>query len=697
MAKLKLQSKLRIPKIGESTGYSNLPDRYRMSAERELLKPLLPTTRSFRTVNPASINPIKIARPAQYQFGGVVEEPGIAQVHQGERILTPEEQAQSILPPVRTGQLSPGDNSNIPSVNLSTSVPQDDFIEHLRTLLENPPTKQDYKPTTGRRVLSALAGGLTGFAQGPKAGEEAGQSVYYAPFNQQYQDWLTQTGALEKGVGLETGRIGAENRGLTALAAITNAAGRINPELQGQIAGAKATAQEGAKTTPDIKNFKFLEGLPTEDQKAFKDYLQTKQRPGIQRSTAVQLSVKDAQEQQIPLSDINGQPIDTSKFPINMEFRMITGGPNGAYWVPSTQTTVGFTAGNITSRVPALTPQAPKVSGVQKPPSTNIHEEAAVSAEGEPIAQKLASTTTVATPGSAVVQPSPAVGATSPQQQNQLQVTPPVTSPTTQSIPKVVPPGQIGPITQNQGGGNLNTTRQLPGFKSEELKRQQQYAVPAAAAMTQIVGTEDDPNVESLATFAHLADNQHSRENVGKVVRLIAEGLASSGEGGETIGGQLGAYGASFSGGGIWQWLKNKTTITDHIASAQNEVIEKAVKELTPEEDRFVSKIFAAYGDISAFRSILRGSAYKWAAEAMLREMPVPGLTNVKDQQSYNNKLAAFLNSINDGLKSASVSNRLLPQQAYWDRRTKEITALGVGKGPETAPENKRYTVRKIQ
>lgn len=719
--------RLNVPKVGQSNAprYGNLPDRYRTEVERSIMRPFLPKPNfeEFKAPKIIPANGVKLAHPHSFQFGGVVQDDGMAMVHQGERVLTPEEQAVSDLPPVPQTQLDRPDDaasSPAPQVNAPTSTGDDGDstirLSELHKMLTHPVLMENYKPSLARKLGGGILGGLTGFAfSSPKEGAEEAQSITQAPYKRAAQDYATKVGALEKGATIDTNAQNARSRALTAAAGVQRVLGALNPDLQGAIAGAKTGAQVQAKggAAPLMENYTAWAKLPENEDKSFKDYIDEVQNKSKGTGTVRNIghiSVSDARSTGTKMNDIDGNPINISQYPDNMQFNLISAGnkkDGGIYYMPASQGTAGFTADNIAQRVTNLS-ATPVRAGVAKPPTTTTHEEEDIAPGGQPVAQTLVSGTSTQTG------PIPNVN-------NQPNNQPPITIPPNRvvppnisspgsvnsapgGVPKVNPPAVVSP----PGATNITPrtppgTRPLTAFKSAEMDRQTKYSVPASAAMTQIVGKQDDPNAESMMTFAHLANDKHAIDHVGEVVKLISQRLDDAQQTGENVGVQLAGFGAQAQTGGFWDFLKNKTGLTRTFTKAQNDVINDAVKELTPEERHFVDKIFATYGDLSAFRSILRGSAYKWASNSLKAEMPVPGYSDGFDssqsdevaQRLYYTKIAAFMNSINDGLKSANISPTLLPQQKYWDDKTKNLNELSIGKAP-VPPKKSNYTFKKV-
>ena len=74
----------------------------------------------------------------------------------------------------------------------------DTYMEHVKSM----PSRGDYKPSVGRRILGGLAGFLTGLKD-PAMGARVGASIVQAPYEQALEEWKTKGGALQHLAGVE--------------------------------------------------------------------------------------------------------------------------------------------------------------------------------------------------------------------------------------------------------------------------------------------------------------------------------------------------------------------------------------------------------------------------------------------------------------------------------------------------------------
>lgn len=76
------------------------------------------------------------------------------------------------------------------------------FDQYMQTV-QNRPQREDYQPSIGRKILGGLAGAMTGFTSGAKAGQNMVQDITEGPYRQAQADYQAELEPLEKGVGFE--------------------------------------------------------------------------------------------------------------------------------------------------------------------------------------------------------------------------------------------------------------------------------------------------------------------------------------------------------------------------------------------------------------------------------------------------------------------------------------------------------------
>ncbi|MGH7184508.1 MAG: hypothetical protein ACREJN_21390 [Nitrospiraceae bacterium] len=366
-------------------------------------------------------------------------------------------------------------------------------------------------------------------------------------------------------------------------------------------------------------------------------------RPYVSRlSPGSHLSVSNAQSLASSLGqqflDEAGNPLDVTKLNIQEELIPITGGTPNRYKV-ATQSQKTITTNNVVNAVPTLeqtNPTAQVPLGAARVGTESTQETPMIDASGNTVAVPMRSTSApVATPASG---------------------TSGLPAPPQSAAPRVLP----------------NTLPQA------EFNNQQQIARPVRAAAVQLFGNPDNPDQESLETFAHLADDPKSRARIGTAARLVINDLAAADKSGG-VGASLLGTGVSASGG-LWGALKNWSGLTAAVGEQQAAATDRAVQALTPEEARALNQIMAAYGTVVGLRSLTRGGAYKFSTDSMERELPIPGISDVSSSTTYYNKLAKIANEVVEGTKG--VSDAVLPEKAQYIEAARRLNLLGQGKNP---------------
>lgn len=378
-------------------------------------------------------------------------------------------------------------------------------------------------------------------------------------------------------------------------------------------------------------------------------------RPYANRlSPGAHLSVTDAQSLAQDLHqqflDEKGDPYDVTKLKIQDELIPITGGLPNRYKI-ATQGQSTITANNVVSAVPNLektNPNAAVPLGAAQVARTGTSEAPMLDASGNPIAVTLNSTSTPVTP-------------------------------TTQQTPSV-PGGPAAPPPRSvvtPPPAASSGSRPLEGFSGSEFNTQSKKATALKAAGAQIFGDPSDPNSRGLAYYAPLMDDAGARERVGTAARMVIQDLASADSKGGGIGASLLGTGASLHGGDLWGAIKNWSGATEAIGKQQAAATDAAIAKLKPEEKDMLNAIMASYGTIMGLRSITSAGAYKFSAEAMEREIPVPGRAGVVDSRSYKDKMARLAQEMVTG--SDLISDKLLPEKAMYKSMYEDLSRQAHG------------------
>lgn len=382
-------------------------------------------------------------------------------------------------------------------------------------------------------------------------------------------------------------------------------------------------------------------------------------RPYVSRlSPGSKLSVFDAKSLSSNLGqqflDESGKPLDVTKLDDADQLVPLTGGMPNRYKI-STQNQTTKTFDNTVSAVPTLNQSRPESYtplGQAQVAREGTSEQIAIDGEGNAVAVPLRQSSSPITPTT--------------------QAKPPTATPTTTGAP--TGPARTTPAAT--GGGNRPISGALP---PTERNNQLIIARPVRAAAVQLFGDPNTPGVESLESFAKLADDPAARMRIGTAARLIIGDLSAADNGGG-VGANVFGNAVSVGGGDLWQSLKNTTGLTKWVASSRVQATQQAVDALKPEEARALNQMIAAYGTVVGLRSLTKGGAYKFSVDSMERELPIPGVSDVNSSVTYYNKLAKIANEVVEGTKG--ISDMVLPEKESYKVAADRLNALGQGRLP---------------
>lgn len=221
------------------------------------------------------------------------------------------------------------------------------------------------------------------------------------------------------------------------------------------------------------------------------------------------------------------------------------------------------------------------------------------------------------------------------------------------------PPGSPG-TTPAAGGGAPSASDKPSAMPQAMFNAQVKRATPIRAAAVQIVGDPDSPDFKPLESYASLADNKESRERVAGAWRVIKDELGKT----EHKYGQLGTV------------LSNMVGLPSILANTTTGVVEKALAKLTPQEKDLLDREIAAYGSIIGLRTITGGSAAKFSADSIERELPIIGV-NANSSRQFYNKLSSLFEEIKGG--SENISPDVLKQKPMYREAAKRLSSLAKG------------------
>lgn len=179
------------------------------------------------------------------------------------------------------------------------------------------------------------------------------------------------------------------------------------------------------------------------------------------------------------------------------------------------------------------------------------------------------------------------------------------------------------------------------------FNQNRQIATPVREAAAQLFGDPSQPTLKGLNDFADLADNKESRERLGKALRLTFAAMDQATDGAHIA---AGAGPISISTGGVGTWLQNYFHVPQNIAAQQAGMMQDAIKDLTPEEQRAYDATMSAFGTIVGLRSLTRASAAQASVATIEREMPVLGVNSTSKAQ-FNDQMARLAEIVYNGTK----------------------------------------------
>jgi hypothetical protein len=189
----------------------------------------------------------------------------------------------------------------------------------------------------------------------------------------------------------------------------------------------------------------------------------------------------------------------------------------------------------------------------------------------------------------------------------------------------------------------------------------------------QVWGDPDNPNMRSLSSYAYLADDPGSKQRLGQALRMVLDAGGDSGA--EHMGGAVGPV--SFSAGNLGTALSYKLGLPQAAANAKSQAIQKVFAGMRPDEVDYFNLLMNAIPDITGFRRITGGSAFKWSQSTLERELPMVGLAGVQSSKDFRQKLVSLGNPLLTAAKN-------LPGQPV-DQRFLDV--IRQGGMPSTGPQ----------
>ncbi len=171
---------------------------------------------------------------------------------------------------------------------------------------------------------------------------------------------------------------------------------------------------------------------------------------------------------------------------------------------------------------------------------------------------------------------------------------------------------------------------------------------PVREAATQLFGDPSQPDIKGLKDFASLADNEKSRKRLGKALKLTFDSFSkATGESGIHAGAGPVSLNAS---GGVIQLIENAFGVPPKLAEQSAQIMQNALKDLTPEEREAYNATMSAFGTIVGLRSLTRASAAQSLVATIEREMPIIGV-NTTNSDQFADQMTRLAEIVYNGTK----------------------------------------------
>lgn len=409
---------------------------------------------------------------------------------------------------------------------------------------------------------------------------------------------------------------------------------------------------------------------------------------------------------------------------LDLDSMIATDGPTatiqsmGNYYKPVSVRNVFIRANNQVQAVNPLAPKAPPtIMGTARPETTRTSwRPSGVDAYGRQLFEEFDSTTNTATgqrstnppqqqpaaPQSSAPTPQapPATGASAPQGAppaqapmppspaiQQLMKTPASGTTMQAPAPPLVPRGtQAIPapsVSTPSAGGRVRTG----GLALGAQERGQQIMLAVAPAAQILYGDPKNPDFESLQSFANMADDPEASERIGTAARFIIERLnkvnAEQGPGAVNL----------LIGGALGKTAMNALGLTRLMAGSETKSMQDVLTPLHDNEAKYLARIMAAYGTVVGLRRFTGAGAYEFSTAAMERELPVPGLTGIKNSLTVYAKLAQLAEEISAA--TGRLDPSLVPERPFYQDAAKQLTWRSNGWGVAKGKEPGSYLVQK--
>jgi hypothetical protein len=188
--------------------------------------------------------------------------------------------------------------------------------------------------------------------------------------------------------------------------------------------------------------------------------------------------------------------------------------------------------------------------------------------------------------------------------------------------------------------------------------QQLQVARPVRVAANQIFGDPSQPEFKSLYTYGDVMENKDSVDRIGSAARLMIQDMADV---------------EATKSGGLWTLITTSGGLPQALASAQSQATSEAMSKLQPREQELLNAEMDAYGAIIGLRAITKGSAARFSAQSLEREVPIPGISAF-DAFTFYDKLSRLAEEVWSGGKG--ISENVLPEKSYYHEQYQKLMKL---------------------
>lgn len=187
----------------------------------------------------------------------------------------------------------------------------------------------------------------------------------------------------------------------------------------------------------------------------------------------------------------------------------------------------------------------------------------------------------------------------------------------------------------------------LRGVPAGQYRAMLERVTPVREAATQVFGDPSQPNLKGLKDYIDLADDPKSRERLGKALRITLDGINDASHGGNV---SVGAGPVAISAGGVGTWLQNVLHVPQGVASSKNDIIQGALKDLSPKELEAYDSVMSAFSTVVGLRSLTRASAAQGSVQAIERELPLIGI-NTQNSGQFADQMQRLAEVVYNGTK----------------------------------------------